>query len=168
MARIEFNFCSTCSTRLVIKDMHPWCNHCQVFFYRNSKPAAGVAIIKAGQVLLARRGIEPHKGELDIIGGYLRDGELPLDGALREVKEETGLDVQIVDLLGMYVDEYLDGGYILAIHYVAEMIDGDPVAHDDVAALEWYDINTIPRSLGFKNTVETLQDLKKWWTSKNR
>ena len=168
MGTIEFTYCSTCGTKLIVRSGHPWCSACEIFVYHNSKPTAGVAIVNTGHVLLARRGIEPHKGTLDIIGGFLMDGELPIDGALREVKEETGLEVRILDLLGMYVDEYYDGGHTLAIHYVAEIVRGEPMAKDDVAALEWYDIDHLPKLDGFKNTAETLADLKKWWDLKNR
>lgn len=54
------------------------------------------------------RGIEPKKGKYDFIGGFLENGEDPLDGAVREFKEETGVEINKKDLefLGIYVDDY--------------------------------------------------------------
>lgn len=157
---IQYNFCPKCGTQLEANEP-PHCLVCDITYYRNAKPCASVLPIKDGKVLLAKRGREPYKGAYDIIGGFMEVDELPEAAARREAKEETGLDVEITRLLGMYVDRYgEDGDYTLNIHYVGRVIGGDMHAMDDVAELEWVPINEVPLDEGFQNTKDGLRDLK--------
>ena len=61
---------------------------------RNAKRCASAVIVREGRVLLGRRAGEPGRGQWDIPGGFLNPWEHPADGAMREVREETGLEVQ--------------------------------------------------------------------------
>lgn len=114
-------------------------------------------------MLLVKRGIDPYKGAYDIIGGFMEADELPEVAALREAKEETGLDIKITSLLGIYSDRYgNDGDYTLNLHYIAEIIGGEMQAQEnEVASLEWIDINALPLDEGFQNTKDGLRDLQK-------
>jgi 8-oxo-dGTP diphosphatase len=160
---LAYNYCSQCATPLE-KSGVPYCPVCKISFYRNAKPCASILPVKDGKVLLAKRGQEPLKGAYDIIGGFLHADELPAAGALREAKEETGLEMKIIELLGIYSDQYgEDGDYTLNIHYIGEVIGGEMHAQDDVADLEWVDIAEIPLTSGFKNTREGLRDLHIWY-----
>lgn len=117
--------------------------------------------IRDGKVLLAKRASEPFKGSYDIIGGFMEVDELPEAAAIREVKEETGLDIRIKSLLGIYVDRYgEDGDYTLNLHYIGEVISGEEKAMDDVASLEWIPIENVPLDNGFQNARDGLRDLK--------
>ena len=122
--------------------------------------------IKDGQVLLSKRGINPYKGDWDTIGGFLEPGEHPEVGALRETLEETGLNVKITGLFGVYMDKYGDDGDDVQINaYLAEVISGNVEAKDDVASLEWVDINKIDTITSrFKAVVEILRDLKQHYS----
>lgn len=124
-------------------------------------------VIKGGKVLLARRALEPYKGAYDTVGGFLIPGEDSKVGAVREVKEETGLDVEIIDLLGIYPDQYGPGGdHTINIVYVGKIVGGKQKAQDDVAALEWVPIDKAPiPSGGFASTDAALRDLKAWFMS---
>jgi ADP-ribose pyrophosphatase YjhB (NUDIX family) len=160
---INFKFCPKCSTGLILKDGTPHCEKCNVSYYQNSKPCASVLIVKDGKVLLGRRAKDPFKGAVDIIGGFMEYGEDPKDAAIREAKEETGLDVKIIHLLGIYMDEYGPSGEsTLNIHYIGEIVDGKEKAQDDVASLEWHNIESAPENEGFNNTQQAIRDLKIW------
>lgn len=160
---IEYNYCSKCSKKLTLQDGTPHCDVCNISYYQNSKPCASVLIVRGREVLVGRRAQDPYKGELDIIGGYMQYGEDPEAGAIREAKEETGLDVKIIDLLGIYPDVYGDGGVAtLNINYIGEIVGGSQKAQDDIASLEWISIEKLPENEGFNNTRESFRDLKKW------
>lgn len=161
---IEYNYCSKCGRHLEKKLELPFCSKCEITYWRNAKPCASVLPIKDGMVLLAIRANEPHKGSFDIIGGFMEANELPEVAALREAREETGLEMKIISLLGFYNDEYGAGGdRTLNIHYIAEVIGGKERAMDDVAELRWVEIDKAPLNDGFKNTQDGLRDLQKWY-----
>ena len=158
---IEYNFCSKCGSPIDEGSEPAHCSHCNTTYYRNAKPGASVLPIRDGKVLLAKRGREPYKGMYDIIGGFMEADEAPEDAAIREAKEETGLDVKITRLLGIYVDRYgEDGDYTLNIHYIAEVLGGEMQAMDDIVGLEWIPIEDVPME-GFQNTQDALRDLIK-------
>jgi ADP-ribose pyrophosphatase YjhB (NUDIX family) len=96
-------------------------------------------IVRDGRALITERGVEPHKGEYDIPGGFLMAGEEPLDGLRRELKEELGdIEVRIGPAVQMVPHEYgKEGDYVLAIGFLAELVSGEPEAADDVASVRW-------------------------------
>jgi ADP-ribose pyrophosphatase YjhB (NUDIX family) len=93
------------------------CPSCAAVHYRNAKPCAGALVVRDGRVLLGRRAIEPARGSWDIPGGFLNPWEHPADGAAREVREETGLEVRLTRLLAVEVDSYEARGYTLNLYY---------------------------------------------------
>jgi 8-oxo-dGTP diphosphatase len=165
---MSFNFCPNCGTNYesVKNPFAPQtCASCGCTQYHNSKPCAGALVVKDGRVLLSKRGIEPFKGCWDIPGGFLEPGEHPQDGMLREIKEETGLDVRVIDLLGVYMDQYGDGGaaeWTLNFYYVVEPVSGEPRAADDVTELHWFPLEQLPEKMAFTHEYEVLRDLQEF------
>jgi 8-oxo-dGTP diphosphatase len=139
-----FRFCPDCGVRLREPEAPPErlaaqvCPACQAIHFRNAKPCAGALVVRNGQVLLGRRAIEPGLGLWDIPGGFLEPWEHPADGATREVLEETGLKIQTTSLLAVVMDTYHDQFYTLNVYYLAEVLDGDQQAADDLAELRWF------------------------------
>ncbi len=95
-------------------------------------PAVGVVCLKGDAVLLIRRGQPPLKGDWSLPGGKLELGERLQDAALRELKEETGVEAQILGLIDV-VDGLWPSRHYVLIDYAARWIAGDPVASDDAA-----------------------------------
>jgi len=107
-------------------------------------------------VLLARRGHEPFLGRWDIPGGFLEEGEHPLDGLRRELREETGLEVEPLEFVGVWMDRY--GGdstaeATLNMYWTARVVGGEPEAADDVSELGWFGAEELPpaEELAFEN-----------------
>lgn len=163
---MNYKFCPNCKGRLYKKENLYLCKNCSLKIYIDSAPCAGILPIKDGKVLLSKRADRPFKGHYDIVGGFLNPGEHPEKGAEREAKEETGLEVKAVELLGIYMDKYGKGGEdTLNIHYLGKVIGGKIKAADDAASLHWISIKNLPKNkLGFKNTQEALRDLRLLYT----
>ena len=91
-----------------------------------------------GRVLLIRRGNAPFKGSYALPGGFVEVGETVEDGCRRELKEETGLEVGALRLVGVYSNPNRDPrGHTCSIAYVARIGRAEPQAGDDAAAAEW-------------------------------
>ena len=106
--------------------------------------------------MLARRRAEPYVGRWDIPGGFLEEGEHPLEGLKRELREETGLEVEPIELLGIWMDTY--GGdstaeATLNFYWTARVVSGEPKAADDVDELGWFAPDELPGpdELAFEN-----------------
>jgi ADP-ribose pyrophosphatase YjhB (NUDIX family) len=102
----------------------------------------GVVILRGDEVLLAQRGKWPRRFVWSIPGGAQELGESVHDAALREVREETGLEVEIVGLVDVVDSIQRDEDGRVRFHYtlvdfVAEWHAGEAVAADDVAEVTW-------------------------------
>ena len=116
------------------------CPSCGRSWYRNSSPVVGCVIVDRDRALVTVRGIEPHKGRLDVPGGFLLNGEHPVDGLKREVKEELGIeiDVEVDDCVQMVPHPYAsEDDFNLALGFRARWVSGDPEPADDVAGVRW-------------------------------
>lgn len=134
------------------------CSLCGYILYENSKPCTAVVVEKEGKALLAKRGVEPFKDWWDLPGGFLENGEDPIEGAKRELIEETGLIVDVVSLLGVEVDRYGDDGvYTLNFHYLAKPIGGDLSPKSDVVEVRWFSPEELPENIAFKNCKTALK-----------
>ena len=107
-------------------------------------PAVGIVCIRGEEVLLIRRGTPPKQGEWSIPGGRIEPGERAKDAALRELKEETGVDAEIEGLIDVVdavfqnrAGDLITRHYVL-IDYVAKWRVGEPVAGDDAAEARFF------------------------------
>ncbi|MBM3889768.1 MAG: NUDIX domain-containing protein [Verrucomicrobia bacterium] len=159
---MQYAFCHHCGSGLP-SGAQPYapqsCAACGATLYHNSKPCAGALVVKDHRVLLVRRGIEPFKDYWDIPGGFLEATEHPEDAARREVLEETGLEVRLTGLLGIYRDDYGDTGHVtLNIYYLAEPVGGTERAGSDATELRWFHYDELPDKTAFTHEAQVLAD----------
>ena len=156
-----FRFCPDCGTELPIVEaerlLSQTCPRCFAVHWRNAKPCAGALVVRDGQVLLGRRAVDPAKGAWDIPGGFLDPWELPADAAVREVREETGLDVRASTLLTVVVDTYGDREYTLNLYYLAEIVGGAALPADDLDELRWFSSDDLPTEFAFAHCAQVLE-----------
>ncbi len=108
------------------------------------RPIVGVGaiIIDSDRALVVRRATEPLKGQWSIPGGMLELGEKLREGVAREVKEETGLTVEVGEVLDVFDSIFPDdsGGYqyhYVLIDFLCRPIGGQLAASSDVDAARW-------------------------------
>ncbi len=107
-------------------------------------PLVGVGsiVIKDGKILLIRRGAEPNRGKWSIPGGMVEPGEDPDYAALRELREETGVNGRVIGLFGIYqyVERDSEGKvkyHFLLLDYLVEPVGGTPRASSDALELRF-------------------------------
>ncbi len=156
----DLRYCAHCGALLTLSEEHGHpvlvcsCTDCRRITYRNAKPCAGVLIEHEDHILLVQRAIEPYKGAWDIPGGFLNEWEHPAEAALREAREETGLDVELTELLGIFVDRYGSAPYnTLNIYYRGRLIGGSPMAADDAERVAWFVAGALPSNLAFSDHI---------------
>jgi len=101
----------------------------------------GAVIVDQGRVLLIRRGHEPMKGHWSLPGGLLELGESLIEGVQREVREETGLIVEALELIELLdrihrQDERVRYHYVIA-DYLCRVVGGNLLADSDADAVRW-------------------------------
>lgn len=133
--------------------------------YRNPVPTVDVIMQRGSKVLMIRRKKEPFAGRLALPGGFVNDGETAEDAARREVSEETGLEVEPVDILGVYSDPARDPRrHTLTVVFVAIMVGGKEQASDDAAGIEWIelaDVQKMKDKIAFDH-ARILGDYRQW------
>ena len=94
-----FKFCPLCGNDLVEKHMDGRtrliCGSCEFIHYQNPVPAAGVIVVDEGRVLLVKRKFNPRVGMWTLPAGFVEADEDAAGWAVREMKEETNLDVEL-------------------------------------------------------------------------
>ena len=97
-----------------------------------------------GQVLLIRRASDPYEGRWALPGGFVEVGEMLEDAAVREAGEETGLEVEVVRLVGVYSDPARDPrGHNVSCAYLARAREREPSAASDAAEASFLDPSTV-------------------------
>jgi len=120
----------------------------------------GVLVFDKDRVLLVKRERDPGKGRWSIPGGLLEVGEPLKEGARRETKEETGIDVEVDDLLDVIDNIVADEQDKVSYHYVlidylGHKIGGTLVPDTDVKEAQWATL----KELDALSTTRTLQRL---------
>ena len=102
-------------------------------------PAAGVVCLRGDEVLLVRRGTAPRLGEWSLPGGRVEYGETVAAAALRELREETGVEAEIVELLAVVDGLFPEiGKHYVLIDYLVRWVSGEPRAGDDAAEARFF------------------------------
>ncbi len=117
----------------------------------------GAVVFRGPEVLLIKRGKAPFKGHWSIPGGGLHYGEKLEDAVHREVREETGLEIDIIALIDVFeaLPQEADGEFLthtLMVDYIAEWRAGDPVAGDDAAEAEFVTVEEALSRLSWDKT----------------
>ncbi len=157
----EWGTCPRCRAPLEHAERSVRCPSCGLEEYATPAPTASALVRDdAGRILLARRAVDPGAGLWDLLGGFIDEGEEPLQALRRELREETGLEIEAGEFLGGMPDSYgEDGKWTLNLYWDARLGPGEPRPADDVAELAWFSADGLPprEEFAFPNTVELLE-----------
>ena len=117
--------------------------------------AAGVVCLRGSEVLLIRRGTPPRLGEWSLPGGRIEPGERAADAALRELREEAGVEAELTGLLDV-IDGLFPPRHYLLVDYAARWLAGEPRAGDDAAEARWFAAEAAVAAVGWTETKRVI------------
>jgi ADP-ribose pyrophosphatase YjhB (NUDIX family) len=145
----RFQYCPICAGRLQREIIeNSWrlrCRSCGEIHYENPKPSVAVICRNdAGEILLVLRNVEPGKGRWCLPGGFIEMGETVQAAALRELKEETGFDAELLRVVD--AQSKLNGYYgdVVVIGFEARIVGGGAMPGDDAAELRFFPADMLP------------------------
>lgn len=157
----DFRYCPRCGGPLVLADLggrlRPSCQACRFVQFRNPAPTVSVLIVCDGQVLLGRRRGEPGRGTWSLPSGYIEWDDDLLSAAVREAKEETGLDVELTSVVNVVSSLLSPRYHFLGIYFAARVLGGEAVAGDDLDAVAWFPLTGPLPELGFEEDAEVIR-----------
>lgn len=132
----------------------PVCPACGYIVYFDPKVAVVNFVTDGKRVLLVQRANDPGKGLWAMAGGYVEVDEHPEDAARREMREETGLEIETGRVLDVFW-RVKDGG-VITIAYEARVTGGTLAAGDDAQTVAWFTRDHLPE-LVFSSTITLCQ-----------
>jgi 8-oxo-dGTP diphosphatase len=158
-----YRFCPSCGGRLegrllkASEPARPVCTSCGYVVYLDPKVAVGTIIRAADdRLVLVRRAIEPGYGLWVFPGGYVDRGEEITAAAIREAREESGLDIRIDGLVNIYS---YGGRSPIIIVYAATALGGELCGDDECLEAGLFTPDSIPWDrLAFRSTTDALRE----------
>ncbi|HLG72339.1 MAG TPA: NUDIX hydrolase [Chloroflexota bacterium] len=140
-------FCPNCGNTLVTRFVEhrdrSVCDACEIIHYRNPVPSTTCLIPTESGIVIIKRKYDPGMGGWAFPGGFIDAEETVSEAAVREVKEETNLEVELEGLLGVYsyVDPHKSG---LVVVFQAKVLGGTPCAGDDAVEVATFPLDDLP------------------------
>jgi ADP-ribose pyrophosphatase YjhB (NUDIX family) len=149
-----YRYCPRCRNELQLATTddkeRPQCPSCGFIFYRNPAPAAGAILVRDGAILLVQRSVDPRQNDWCIPAGFIEWNEHPQQTAVRELKEETGLDISIRTIFDIFFGMDDPRTHAVLILYIADVVGGQIKPGDDAADVRWFDFDHLPANIAFQ------------------
>ena len=148
--------------------------------YKNPIPTVDTIIDNNSRVLFIKRVKEPFECKMVFPGGFIKIGETVEEAAIREVMEETSVEVDLDHILGVYSDPNRDPrGHIMSTVFIGKISPNsqnkEPIAGDGASSIKWVDIKDIDKEdFGFdhknvlKDYIEWKNSKQTFWSSRNK
>ena len=121
--------------------VRPVCDSCGAVVFFDPKLAVVVVVSQEDKILMVKRDIEPMMGRWSFPSGYVDRGEIVEEAAVREVREETNVEVELDRLLGVYSSR---GAPVVLVAFAASVRSGVAEAGDETQAVDWFPTDELP------------------------
>ena len=156
------NFCPNCgSQNLEYKipdgDRHHRyvCGDCHTVHYLNPRVIVGCLPVYDDRIVICRRAIPPCEGKWNLPAGFMENGERAEDGALRELKEETGLDGQILKLHCVYSIPHVNQVYLI---FLTRINTAKGIPGEESLEVKYFKEHDVPwGEIGFTSSVYAIE-----------
>ncbi len=162
--RHRFEYCPKCRNELGERfeggRLRPCCPGCGYVQYLNPAPGAGVVLLRGREVCLVQRRFEPKMGQWTLPTGFMEWDESIEETARREVREETGLEVELTRLFAVETGILPPDQPVIVVFYLGRERGGDLQAGDDAADAGFYSLDDLPGTIAFaahRNVLERVR-----------
>jgi ADP-ribose pyrophosphatase YjhB (NUDIX family) len=158
----DLNFCPHCGSanlELKIPEGDTFeryvCQDCHTIHYLNPRVIVGCLPIYKNKIIICKRAIEPCQGKWNLPAGFMENGERAEDGALRELKEETGLAGQILKLHCIYSIPHVNQVYLIFLTRIHSSL---AVPGDESLEVKYFEEHEVPwGEIGFTSSVYAIE-----------
>jgi ADP-ribose pyrophosphatase YjhB (NUDIX family) len=137
------------------------CRRCGWIYFKNPASASAVAIVSEGRVVLVKRRVPPHVGSWCLPAGFQEYDEGPEETAVREVKEETNLDIRLQRLHTVFFSTAHPGKNTVVHVYLGEKVGGAMRPGDDVSAVRLFPLDKLPSRIAFTSHLKVIRHIAK-------
>lgn len=156
-------FCPRCQEKLEERLegglQRPFCTACGYVQYMNPAPGAGVIIRRGKEICLVQRKFPPKVGQWTLPTGFMEWDESIQETAVREVAEETGLEVELTGLYAAKTGILPPDQPVLVVFFEARETGGELQAGDDADAVEFFSLDKLPAQIAFATHRDVLNEL---------
>jgi len=156
------NYCSNCGSdklQFVIPPGDSYkrfvCVDCNVIHYINPRVIVGCLPVYEDKIVICKRAIDPCIGKWNLPAGFMENGECAENGALRELKEETGLQGKIIKLHCVYSIPHVNQVYLI---YLVKITDFEVDPGEESLEVSLFDLQEVPwGEIGFTSSVFAIE-----------
>lgn len=159
------NFCQICGSKMELKadqeeKLRPMCPNCKWTYYKNPIPASACVILNdKNEVVIIKRKYEPNVGGWALPSGYVEIDQTPAECAIEEMKEETGLDGEVIVQLGYDTEFSPIYEKVISFGFLMKITGGKLQAGDDAAEACYVSLDNLPE-IAFPSHVKFLEVVK--------
>jgi len=159
-----YRYCPVCSRELAESELdghrrlHCPDPKCGFVFYQNPIPAAGAIIVQNEEILLVKRAHPPRIGFWCIPAGFMEWSEHPTKTAVREVREETGLDIELTGFFEVYTGQDDPRSNAVLMLYLARVVGGALQPGDDAEEVRFFSLDNPPPQIAFESHRRAIAD----------
>ena len=148
-------YCPRCAAELQELDVRGnrrlTCPECSYIFYMSPAAVACVLAEEDGRILFVLRKYDPGRGKWCLPAGFVEAGEQPDECAVRETKEETGLDVEITGIYDAWATDEDPRTPVISLAFTARIAGGDLEAGDDAEDARFFPMDDLPDPIAFED-----------------